>query len=182
VAILGSTQPAIFAITRISPGNFATASATRRACKQRPDQFIGHKVTFAKAIDATRNSISDTILLAFGSVALSGPRHAAHPGLVRPPVDPAHDALHAAEFSAVQRLLEMMTGGPLQNFALLRFQNRLVARPALDWSIFGVVDLSMPVGGRVRRRPYQSPSRWRFTTRIRLRIMKRPAFFSAIAT
>jgi hypothetical protein len=41
-------------------------------------------------------------------------------------------------------------GAGEKKFALLRFHNRAAARPALDWSTFGVVDLSMPVGGRVR--------------------------------
>jgi hypothetical protein len=27
--------------------------------------------------------------------ALANTRHATHPGLARPPIDPAHDALHA---------------------------------------------------------------------------------------
>jgi hypothetical protein len=31
----------------------------------------------------------------------------AHPGLARPPIDPAHDALHAIERGAVQGLLEV---------------------------------------------------------------------------
>jgi hypothetical protein len=35
------------------------------------------------------------------------PRHAAHSGLARPSVDPAHDALHATERGAVQGFLEV---------------------------------------------------------------------------
>jgi hypothetical protein len=39
------------------------------------------------------------------------PRHLAHSGLARPPIDPAHDALHAIERGAVQRLLEVKLEG-----------------------------------------------------------------------
>jgi hypothetical protein len=38
------------------------------------------------------------------------PRHATHSGLARPPIDPAHDALHAIERGAVQGLLEVGAG------------------------------------------------------------------------
>jgi hypothetical protein len=95
-----------------------------------------------------------------------GPRHAAHPGLARPPIDPAHHALHAIERGAVQGLLAITTPR-LDSDSDSR--SSTICRGPVSHSFGQPAAL------------YQSPSGWRFTTRIRFRIMKRPAGFSATA-
>jgi integrase len=83
-----------------------TASAGAPDAVTRLIKRIGARARFAFPVHA------HMLRHACGYALANAGRHPSHPRLARPPIDPAHDALHAIERGAVQGLLEVANKHP----------------------------------------------------------------------